>query len=344
MEALATRYRPQTFEEVYGQDIVVKILKRQLETKTFKHTYLFCGPSGDGKTTLARIFAKELNKGHGEPIEIDAASNNGVDNVRLLIDTAKERALDAEYKVIIVDEAHQITLAGWNAFLKTLEETPEYTIFIFCTTDPQKIPATILNRVTRFNLNRISADLISKRLEYICKQENFTNYKESCDYIAKISNGGMRTAISYLEKCAGYSNEISIKNVIESLGNFSFEIFLDLTNSFLDREETKSLIIVNQVFNQGSDLKQFIEQYLDFILDLTKYCLIHDLSLTKIPQSLEDNNSTLCVKYVTDFEGSSKFYKLLLEKIFELKNNLRYDTMPKTTVEVYFINICKGLK
>ena len=343
MESLAVQYRPKTFEEVVGQPIIVKILKQQLETGTFKHTYLFCGPSGDGKTTIARIFAKELNKGQGEPIEIDAASNNGVDNVRMLIDTSKERALDSTYKVIIVDEAHQITLAGWNAFLKTLEEPPEYTIFIFCTTDPQKIPATILNRVTRFNLSRIHTDLIRDRLKFICIQEHYKNFEESCDFIAKLANGGMRDAISMLEKCSGYSTDLCITNVIQTLGNFSFETFIDLTNGLIDKNKESVLRIIDDIFNQGSDLKQFIEQYLDFILDVNKYCIFHDLSLTKIPSSLEDNNTSLCVKYIVDFKGSDKFFKLLLNRIFDIKNSLRYDSMPKTTIEVGLLSICEGL-
>ena len=261
----------------------------------------------------------------------------------MLIDTSKERALDATYKVIIVDEAHQITTSGWNAFLKTLEEPPEFTIFIFCTTDPQKIPATILNRVTRFNLSRIHTDLIRDRLVYICNQEHYKNFEESCDYIAKLSNGGMRDAISMLEKCVGYSIDLSIDNVLQSLGNFSFETFLDITNSLIDKDKEKALKVIEDVFNKGSDLKQFIEQYLDFILDINKYCIFHDLSLTKIPSSLENNNTNLCVNYVTDFGGSDKFYKLLLDRLFDIKNSLRYDSMPKTTIEIGLLSICEGL-
>ena len=157
-DSLAVKYRPQTFDEVIGQDIIVKILKRQLEINDFSHAYLFCGPSGDGKTTLARIFAKELNHGYGSPIEMDAASNNGVDNVRAIIEDSRQRAIDAEYKVIIIDECHAITNQGWQAFLKCIEEPSMYTVFIFCTTDPQKIPATIQNRVMRFNLSRIASN------------------------------------------------------------------------------------------------------------------------------------------------------------------------------------------
>ena len=343
MSSLPVKYRPQTFSDVVGQTATIKILKRQLELGEFKHAYLFCGPSGDGKTTLARIFANKVNEGFGQPIEIDGASNNGVDNVRAIIDDAKQRSLDSKYKVYIIDECHAITSQGWQAFLKCIEEPSEYTIFIFCTTDPQKIPQTILSRVTRFNLTRIRTDLIRDRLLYICKQEGFINYEESCDYISKISGGGMRTAISYVEKCAGYSNDLCITNVIQSLGNFSYETFLMLTNALVDKDEKQALKIIEDCFNSGSDLKLFIDQYLDFVLDLNKYCLFKDISLTKIPTSLEDTKSALCVKYAISFDNSLQYFNKLVNSILEIKNMLRYDTMPKTTIEVALINICNTL-
>lgn len=341
-DSLAVKYRPKTFEEVVSQEVVVKILKRQLETNEFSHAYLFCGPSGDGKTTLARIFANELNHGQGTPIELDAASNNGVDNVRAIVESSKQRSIDSEYKVIIIDECHAITSQGWQAFLKGIEEPSAYTVFIFCTTDPQKIPATILNRVMRFNLSRIASNLIKDRLMYISQQECFTNYEESCDYIAKLSAGGMRDAIAMLEKCAGYSKDLDINNVMQSLGNFSYETFLSLTNALVDGDEGGAIKIVDDCYNSGKDLKLFIEQYLDFVLDLNKYCLFNDISQTKIPMSLEDNNTQLCVKYTVGIDNNVQYFNELMSKIFDIKNSLRYDTTPKVTISVGLINICRG--
>lgn len=344
--SLAVRYRPNTFESVVEQVSTKKILQRQLETNTFTNVYLLCGPSGDGKTTIARIFANELNKGKGAPIEIDGASNNGVDNIRLLIDEAKTRAIDSEYKVIIVDECHMITSAGWNAFLKCIEEPPKYTIFIFCTTDPQKIPATILNRVMRFNLTKISTEAIKQRLLYICSQEHFVNYEEACEYIAKISNGGMRDAIAMIEKCAGYNTDLCITNVIQALGNFSYDIFLKLNNALYDNNQKEVLSLVDEIYNSGKDIKIFIEQFLDFALDLNKYCLFKDIAVTKIPASLEKpkfKGDVNCVQYAVGIEDSIKYFNKLVNALLELKVSLKYDTMPRTTIAVKFLNICRGV-
>lgn len=343
MQSLAVKYRPGTFAEVVSQASTIKILKRQLEIGDVQNAYLLCGPSGDGKTTIARIFANELNKHQGSPIEIDAASNNGVDNVRDIIESAKTRAIDSTYKVFIIDEVHMVTTAGWNAFLKCLEEPPKYTIFIFCTTDPQKIPATILNRVMRFNLTKISTNLIRDRLLYVCKQEGYTNYEEACDFIAKLSNGGMRDALSYLQKSASYNNDLCITNVIQSLGNFSYETFINLTNYLVDRDQANVLKIVEDCFNKGNDLKLFVEQYLDFVLDLNKYCLFKDLSLTKIPLYLEDTKNATCIKYVTSFDNSLTYFNKLSKILLDLKTSLKYDTMPKATIEVCFIDVCRSL-
>ena len=344
MESLAVKYRPRTFDEVISQKAVVDTLKRQLETETFKNVYLFCGPSGDGKTTIARIFANELNHGTGTPIEIDGASNNGVDNVRAIIDESKTRSIDSEYKVIIIDECHQITSAGWNAFLKCIEEPSPYTVFIFCTTDPQKIPATIQNRVQRFNLTRISTEEIKNRLRFVALAEGCTDFEAACDYIAKLSCGGMRDALSMLERCIGYSNNLCIKNVIYSLGNFSYETFLKLTNAIFDRDERTIIEIIDDCFNQGGDLKLFIEQYLDFVLDLNKYCLFNDIEVTKIPASLEKGKSKddcLCVAYATGFEGNVKFFNELADKMLNLKLILKNDTMPRTTILVTLLEVCR---
>ena len=285
--SLATKYRPANFETTLAQGSTIKILQKQLELNKFTNCYLFAGPSGCGKTTIARIFGNLINQNKGQLIEIDGASNNGVEAVRDIIDSANQRAVDSEYKIFIIDECHMITTAGWNAFLKCIEEPPKYTIFMFCTTNPEKIPDTIKNRVMRFNLSKVNTDLIKQRLIYICQREGYTNYTESCDYIAKLSNGGVRDAISLLEKAANYNTDLSINNVLDCLGNFSYDSFFNFTGQLLNGDEAAVLKTLNDYYESGNDLKLFIESYLEFALDLTKYCLFKSMDVVKIPVSLQ---------------------------------------------------------
>ena len=171
-EALAVKYRPTVFADVVEQDSTKVILQQQLESNEVKNAYLFCGPAGCGKTTCARIFANDINGGQGNPIELDAASNNGVDDVREIIQQAKTKSLNSEYKIFIIDECHALSNSAWQAMLKIIEEPPAKYIFIFCTTDPHKIPKTILSRVQRYDFQRISQQGIVDRLRYIIEQEN----------------------------------------------------------------------------------------------------------------------------------------------------------------------------
>lgn len=346
--SLSTTYRPKTFDEVIGQTIVTKILSKQIETHTFKNCYLFAGKSGAGKTTIARCFARAINQGVGDPIEMDCASASGVDNVRAIVEASKQRSLIGEYKIYILDECHSITTQGWQAFLKGIEEPAPYTIFIFCTTEPNKIPATILNRVQRYNINPISKEDIYKRLVYICQQENFTNYESGCDLISKIAQGGMRDAITMLEQCADYSTDINVDNVKKVLGDFSYETMLRLTNIILDKKQAEMLQLLENLVNQGQDLKQFINSYLDFILDLTKYLLFKDINTTNIPAYLEtiaDNN--INVKYTTGMgtgneNESLKYFNMMAEKLLNIKLNIKQDPSFKTTIEVGLIQLCRG--
>ena len=172
-KALAIKYRPKTWDDVTEQNSTKIILQQQLESGEVKNAYLFCGPAGCGKTTCARIFANDINKGEGNPIELDAASNNGVDDVRNIIQQAKTKSLDSEYKAFIIDERHALSNSAWQAMLKIIEEPPAKSIFIFCTTNPERIPKTILSRVQRYDFNRISTEGIVNRLKYILEHENY---------------------------------------------------------------------------------------------------------------------------------------------------------------------------
>lgn len=335
-ESLSVKYRPHEFSEVSSQSSIIKILERQIELKQFKNSYLFAGASGCGKTTIARIFANAINEGVGYPIEIDGASNNGVDNVKSIIKAASERSIDSKYKVYIIDECHALTSQAWQAFLKCIEEPPTYTIFIFCTTDPQKIPATILNRVMRFNFTRIKSDVIKSRLKYICDSENFTNYNESIDYISKICNGGMRDAIALLDKVSSYDTDININNTLTALGNYSYDIFFNLVNSIIDGKEAEVIQIVNSMYNDGADLKLMIDQFLTFCLDINKYAIFKDCKITSLPESLEDK-----LKYATNFDNSEKYYSYIVNKVLDIKNSIKNDTNIKSTIEIMLLNMCR---
>lgn len=315
MSNLNNLYRPLTFNEVLGQKVVIKILQKQLETNTYSNCYLFSGPSGCGKTTLARIFANEINHNQGKPIEIDGASNNGVDNVRSIIDSATERSLDSEYKVFIIDEAHMITTQGWNAFLKCIEEPPKYTIFIFCTTDPQKLPKTIPNRCQVFNLNRVSLFDITNRLETICSSSGYQYTRDALEIISNSSNGNFRQAITYLDKCKDYG-DITAENVNEVLNIVGYKDLFKFVNSMVDKDNN-IMTLIEDISNKV-DLYYFTNELLNFIIELTKFCIFKDTRPTKLPEYLLED-----AKYATGIfpvqEENISYFKELTNKIIDIK-------------------------
>ena len=342
MKSLAVKYRPQTFAEVCGQNVTTKILNKVLEKQSFKNAYLFAGPSGCGKTTLARIFAMAINGGIGEPEELDAASNGGVDQVRAIVDSANQRSLTGTYKIYIIDECHAITSAGWQAFLKSLEDAPAYTIYIFCTTEPNKIPTTIQNRMQRFNVAKIDSQEIRDRLIWVCQQEGFVNYTDTCELISKLCDGCMREALTMLDQCADLSNDLSLENTKVVLGEAPFERMLKLTNFLIGSNEQYTLMAIEMLAQEGKDLKQFVNEYLSFALELTKYVLFKNISVTNIPAYLENTADPMTsVNQTTSFEGALGWFNYLTDKLLEIKNTIKYDTSVKAIVEAYFIQICR---
>lgn len=335
-KSLSTKYRPKDFESVCGQSSIVKILQRQVQLKDYKHAYLFTGSTGIGKTTLCRILASKINGDLSGIEEIDGASNNGVDNIRNIIKAAQERSVSSEYKIFIIDECHALTNQSWQALLKCIEEPPQYTIFMFCTTDAQKIPATIINRCQRYNLSKISDEKIYNRLKYICEQEHFINYEETIRYISKTCNGGLRDAISTLEKVSSYSTEFNIETTLEILGSYSYDTLFNLVNNIIDSKQDLVLKTISSIYYNGDDLKVFVDKFLSFCLEITKYCLFKDIKMIEIPNSFEQVlNSSI------NFNTPEKYYMILVDKLLELKNLIKSDNNIKTTVEAYFLRMCR---
>lgn len=335
-KSLSTKYRPKDFESVCGQSSIVKILQRQIQLKDYKHAYLFTGSTGIGKTTLCRILASKINGDLSGVEEIDGASNNGIDNIRNIIKAAQERSVSSEYKIFIIDECHALTNQSWQALLKCIEEPPQYTIFMFCTTDAQKIPSTIINRCQRYNLSKISDEKIYNRLKYICEQEHFINYEETIRYISKTCNGGLRDAISTLEKVSSYSTEFNIETTLEILGSYSYDTLFNLVNNIIDSKQDLVLKTISSIYYNGDDLKVFVDKFLSFCLEITKYCLFKDIKMIEIPNSFEQAlNSSI------NFNTPEKYYMILVDKLLELKNLIKSDNNIKTTIEAYFLRMCR---
>lgn len=330
MESLAIKYRPKTFDDVVGQDCVKAILSQQLKRKEIQHAYLFCGGAGTGKTTCARIFASEINDGSGNPIEMDAASQNGVDDVREIIQQAKTKPLDSEYKVFIIDECHAFSNNAWQAMLKIIEEPPVKSIFIFCTTDPQKIPKTIISRVQRYDFQRISQQGIFDRLCYILGEEfdypSVDSY--ALDYIAKIADGGMRDAITLLDKCLAYSSDLTVENVVKALGTVDYDIMFSLTSALGRAENIKVIEIIETIHSNGKDLKQFVKSYIQFILDISKYYLNCEWRYIQIPRLAEYEKK---LEWFKDFDID--WFMSLLSMLIKLNADIKYSSTAKFDIE-----------
>ena len=337
MEALATKYRPRTFEDVVCQDNIKKVLTNQLDTGEVKQAYLFCGSAGTGKTTSARIFANEVNQGKGKPIEIDGASNNGVDNIRNIIDDCRMKSLDSRYKVYIIDEVHMLSIGAFNALLKVLEEPPRGVIFILCTTDPHKIPATILSRVQRFQFKRIPQNDVVKRLQYVLQQEGKITYDmDALQYIAKLADGGMRDALMKLDTVLGYTHEITMEAVLDCLGITNYDYLFKIVSSVIKQDATTPVQLIDDLYKQGKDLKLFVKDLSKFILDLCKLELTQDINTTMIPPELKTKCTKLLCKCDLDLLVD------IMDAVNKLMDKIKYEQNPKSLIESELIILCLG--
>lgn len=331
--SLAVKYRPQTFDDMTEQKSIKDILENQIKTKTFQHGYLFTGPAGTGKTTSARIFASMINDGKGTPIEVDAASNSGVDNIRQIIEDAKKHPLDADYKIYIVDECHSLSNGAWQALLKTLEEPPKFTIFILCTTDPQKIPDTILSRVQRYQFQKISDDGIVYRLANICQEEGIHTCGECLSYIAKIANGGMRDAITLLDKCSSLCDELTLDNVLNIIGTENYETFFDFLEELLAKK-SECIHIIDDAYRQGKDVKHLMKEFAKFLLDVQRYIIYKNFKYVTIPET-DDNKAKLDYLYTNKVSIME-----IIELVVDINNQVKWDSDPRTLIELSILIYC----
>ena len=333
---LAIKFRPQSFDDLTEQTTIKDILTNQIETNTFQHAYLFTGPAGTGKTTSARIFANMLNKGEkSDIIEIDAASNSGVDKIRTVIDDSKKRSIISEYKVYIVDECHSLSNEAWQAMLKLLEESPKYSVFILCTTDPQKIPNTIMSRVQRYQFNKISVSGIVKRLEYILQAEGYklngsdkSYSKEAVEYIAKLASGGMRSAITLMDKCLSLDSNLTLENVLNVVGTGSYDTFFNMLEGLIEHTEVP-VQTIDETFEAGKDVKIFMKEFAKFVLEVEKYSIYNSFEHITIPQIYEEQ-----LKSIVDKSSSLPD---ILELVFNINNQVKWDNDPKTLIELMLL-------
>ena len=286
--ALYRKFRPTAFEDVKGQDHIITTLKNQIKANRIGHAYLFCGTRGTGKTTVAKIFAKAVNCEHpvdGSPcgecamcrsiaagtsmnvIEIDAASNNGVDNIREIREEVTYRPTEGRYKVYIIDEVHMLSIGAFNALLKTLEEPPEYVIFILATTEVHKIPITILSRCQHYDFKRISIETISGRMKDLMDKEQVDVEDRAIRYIAKAADGSMRDALSLLDQCIAFylGQTLTYDNVLEVLGAVDTDVFSQLLRNILARDTAKVLDTVEELVMQGRELTQMAADFITFL-------------------------------------------------------------------------------
>lgn len=356
--ALYRKFRPSAFEDVKGQDHIITTLQNQIRANRIGHAYLFCGTRGTGKTTVAKIFAKAVNCEHpvnGSPcgecemcrsiaagtsmnvIEIDAASNNGVDNIREIREEVTYRPTEGRYKVYIIDEVHMLSIGAFNALLKTLEEPPEYVIFILATTEVHKIPITILSRCQHYDFKRISIETITDRMKELMDVEQVDVEDKALRYIAKAADGSMRDALSLLDQCIAFylGQRLTYDNVLEVLGAVDTDVFSRLLRKTIARDVAGVLDIVDELIMQGRELTQLAA-------DFTWY--LRNLLLVKTSDNIEDvldvsTENMMQLKEEAEMIETDMLLRYI--RIFsELSGQLRYATQKRVMLEVALIKLC----
>ena len=350
-QALYRKWRPQKFEDMVGQTAVTKTLKNAIIHHKTSHAYLFTGPRGTGKTSAAKIFAKAincLNPQDGEPcnecllckgitegtigdvIEIDAASNNGVEEIRDIRDKARYAPTQATYKVYIIDEVHMLSTGAFNALLKTLEEPPKNVIFILATTEPHKIPATIISRTQRFDFRRITNDEIIQRLRYILEQEEIAYEEEALSVIARCANGGMRDALSLLDQVTSFSDDkVSFEQAIQVSGSLTDDLMIEFVRLLTQQQAQAALLQLQDLLLLGKEASRLIEEWLEFSRDLLVAKQTGDMI----------GRSEAFVEFAKEVEEA--FLYRFMDALNQTQQEMRFTTKPTISLEVFTIKMAQ---
>ena len=359
-KALYRVYRPKNFSNVIGQEHIVRTLKNQIENNNVGHAYLFCGTRGTGKTSTAKIFSRAVNctnLHNDEPcnecencreiledktmdvVEIDAASNNSVDDIRELRENVKYSPAKAKYKVYIIDEVHMLSQGAFNALLKTLEEPPSYFIFILATTEPHKIPATILSRCQRFDFKRVTVKDISSRMRYICEKEGIEADEKALNLIARNSQGALRDALSILDQCISFEgNKISYNDVIELLGSVNIEQLFDLAESIIKEDTRKSLQILNDFIIWGKDVRNLVNDLIDHFRNLMVCKISNDLDeIISLPEETID-----LLKQQAETIDTNNLIRIL-NILSEAQDGMKISSNPRVLMEVTMMKIAQPM-
>ena len=361
-QALYRKFRPQEFEDVKGQEHIVTTLKNQIKADRIGHAYLFCGTRGTGKTTVAKIFAKAVNCEHpvnGSPcgecptckaiaagtsmnvIEIDAASNNGVDNIREIRDEVQYSPTEGKYKVYIIDEVHMLSTGAFNALLKTLEEPPSYVIFILATTEVAKIPVTIMSRCQRYDFHRISIETIADRLSELMKAENIVVEDKAIRYVAKAADGSMRDALSLLDQCIAFhlGEELKYDDVLDVLGAVDIAIFSNMYKTIRENDVARCMNLMEDIIMQGRDLSQFVTDFIWYLRNLLLIKTTRDTD--KIEDVIEVSKDNIADMMEDAKEADVDTLMRHIRVLSELSNDMKTSTQKRVKAEVTFIKLMR---
>lgn len=354
-KALYRSYRPQTFGEVAGQEHIVTTLKNAIKENRISHAYLFAGPRGTGKTTVAKLLAKALNctgenppcdqcpnckaitvGEHPDVIEIDAASNNGVDEVRDLIDKVKYAPINGKYKVYIIDEVHMMSTGAFNALLKTLEEPPAHIVFVLATTEPHKILPTIISRCQRFDFKKVENHDIISRLEYVLKSENKKYELSALESVAKLAEGGMRDALSILEQCLAYNNELTVESVNMVYGLLSMDNKISFIKQLLSKDIKGVLTSLDNMLSGSIDIKRLTFDLVDVLKDIIIYKNTQDVSILFVLTQQDVDNLAPYILVEEAFE--------IIDILIEASSHYSQSLDANTYFELAMLKICNRIK